>query len=208
MFAPKPSYQSSCIMGVDQAALNASFASVKGTVGCDQVAELETDLRSVGDKLFGSCPLPDHEDREPSFYCYPSKSYRGFYDSWWCFGCGRGGDVIDLYDAQEGPFANAVVALHALADRFGLKLWRDEDFMSDFQLAAMRARRRVEAARDRALMAWYFQQEIIPLAKAIEDEAERKAFLEDARNRARVSHAQAPSPVSKSKARRVRRSAV
>jgi len=101
-----------------------------------------------------------------------------------------------------------VVALHALADRFGLKLWRDEDFMSDFQLAAIRARRKVEAARDRALMEWYFQREIIPLAKAIEDEAERKAFLEDARTKAGLTRMQMSSPISKSKARRVRRSAV
>ena len=188
--------------------MRASFASVKGTVGCDQVAELETDLRAAGDKLLGCCPLPDHHDRTPSFYCYPSESYRGFYDSWWCFGCGRGGDVVDLYDAQEGPFANAVVALHALADRFGLQLWRDEDFMSDFQLAAMRVRRKVEAARDRALMEWYFQREIIPLAKAIADEAERKTFLEDARTRVGLTRIQMPSPISRSKARRVRSSTV
>ncbi len=101
-----------------------------------------------------------------------------------------------------------MVALHALADRFGLKLWRDEDFMSDFQLAAMRTRSKVEAARDRALMEWYFQREIIPLAKAIEDEAERKAFLEDARTKAGLTRMQMSSPISKSKARRVRRSAV
>jgi CHC2 zinc finger len=208
MTAPHESYQSKHATSLNQTVLQAGFASVKGTVGCNQVAELETDLRTLGDKLLGRCPLPDHEVREPSFYCYPSDTYRGFYDSWWCFGCGRGGDVIDLYDSQEGPFANAVVALHALADRFGLKLWCADDLMSDFQLAAMRARRKVEAAHDRALTTWYFEREVVPLARVIEDKAERKAFLEDARNRAGLSHAQASSPVSKSKARRVRRSTV
>jgi hypothetical protein len=208
MSTPHQSCQNEHTTDMNQAALQASFASVKGTVGCDQVAELETDLRAVGDKLLGRCPLPDHQDQTPSFYCYSSETYQGFYSSWKCFGCDKGGDVVDLYDAQAGPFQNKVIALCALADRFGLKLWRDEDFMSDFQLAAMRTRRKVEAARDRALMEWYFQREIIPLAKAIEDEAERKAFLEDARTRARLSHAQAPSPISKSKARRVRRSTV
>jgi CHC2 zinc finger len=208
MFAPKEQYQSSPTISVDQAALQASFASVKGTVGCDQVAELETDLKPVGDKLLGRCSLPDHKDRELSFYCYLSKTYRGFYDSWWCFGCARGGDVVDLYNAQEGPFVNAVVALHALADRFDLKLWRDEGFVSDFQLAAIRARNRVEAARDRALTKWYFQREVVPLARAIKDEAERKAFLEDARTKAGLTRMQMPSPISRSKARRVRRSAV
>jgi hypothetical protein len=202
------SYQSEHTTSMNQVALQASFATVKGTVGCDQVAELETDLRAVGGKLLGRCPLPEHEDHEPSFYSYLSETYRGFYDSWWCFGCERGGDVVDLYDAQEGPFANAVVALRALADRFDLKLWRDEDLMSDNELAAMRARSKVEAARDRALIQWYYRREVLPLAKAIEDEAERRAFLEDAHKRAGLSHAKVLSPISKSKARRVRRSAV
>ena len=35
-----------------------------------------------------SCPLPDHEDRTPSFQVLDSH--------WRCFGCGRGGGIIDL----------------------------------------------------------------------------------------------------------------
>jgi DNA primase len=187
-------------------ALEASFASVKGTLGCDQVAELETDLRPSGKLLKGCCPLPDHVDRTPSFCCYANN--HGFYDSWWCFGCNRGGDVVDLYAAMEGPFGSMVMALHALAEKFGLKLWRDEDFMSDFQLAAMRAKRKIEAARDRALRHWYFEREVMPVADAIADEAEREAFLNRAFKEAGLIRPQAPSRISKSKARRVQRSAV
>jgi hypothetical protein len=116
--------------------------------------------------------------------------------------------VIDLYDAQEGPFQNKVVALQALADRFGLKLWRPEDLMSDNQLSAMRARQRIEAARDRAWREWYFEREVVPLANAIEDETERRVFLDSALREAGLTRAQAPSLISKSRARRVRRSAV
>lgn len=36
------------------------------------------------------CPLPGHEDRTPSCHVYPSD------DGWFCFGCNRGGGVIDL----------------------------------------------------------------------------------------------------------------
>ena len=93
MLRAKQSYQNEHTTSMNEAALQASFASVKGTVGCDQVAELETDLRAVGDKLLGCCSLPDHQDQMPSFYCYPGETYKGFYDSWWCFGCERGGDV-------------------------------------------------------------------------------------------------------------------
>lgn len=37
------------------------------------------------------CPLPDHEDRTPSCHAYPDPG-RG----WYCYGCSRGGGIIDL----------------------------------------------------------------------------------------------------------------
>jgi hypothetical protein len=40
------------------------------------------------------CPLPDHDDTEPSFQVLSSH--------WRCFGCGRGGSVIDLAGALHG----------------------------------------------------------------------------------------------------------
>lgn len=36
------------------------------------------------------CPLPDHDERTGSFWVYPDD--RG----WYCFGCGRGGDIYAL----------------------------------------------------------------------------------------------------------------
>lgn len=162
---------------VDAAVLEANFSAVKGTVGCDRVAEIETELRPVGGKLVGRCPLPDHEERTPSFYCY-AKENSGFYDSWWCFGCGRGGDAIDLWHAQQGPFGNLVMAMQDLAERFGLKLWREEDLMSEPQLAARKARKRAEADFDRALRGHYFDLWVMPVVNAVEDLTEREAMLE------------------------------
>jgi len=43
---------------------------------------------------FINCPLPDHEDRTPSFQVLESH--------WRCFGCGRGGGIIDLGAALCG----------------------------------------------------------------------------------------------------------
>lgn len=37
------------------------------------------------------CPLPDHEDRTPSCYVYPDAAA-----GWYCYGCGRGGSLVDL----------------------------------------------------------------------------------------------------------------
>jgi DNA primase len=161
---------------LDDAALEANFAAVKGTIGCDRVAELETELRRSGGLLKGRCPLPDHQDRTPSFYCYPN-GHR-FYDSWCCFGCASAGDVVDLWQAQQGPFGNMVMAMEDLAEHFGLKLWRPEDLMSDDQLAARRARRRVEAAFDRALRAHYFDQWVMPVVNAVEDLDEQEKLLD------------------------------
>jgi hypothetical protein len=66
-------------------------------------------LRRVGNRWVGQCPLPDHEDRSPSFTVYPETN------SWFCYGCLRGGDVIELarfawgYDKHEAPMAAADV---------------------------------------------------------------------------------------------------
>jgi CHC2 zinc finger len=52
--------------------------------------------RELGRNLKMNCPF--HDDRTPSLHCYPGD--RG----WKCFGCGRGGSIIDLgaelYDLQ------------------------------------------------------------------------------------------------------------
>jgi DNA primase len=55
-------------------------------------------------RLLGLCPL--HDDRQPSFLVDPSKSL--FY----CYGCGRGGDVIrfaELYHQVKFPQALALL---------------------------------------------------------------------------------------------------
>jgi hypothetical protein len=50
------------------------------------------------------CPLPDHEDRNPSCHVYPTPE-RG----WRCFGCGRGGRIYDLASLLEGgPWGRAL----------------------------------------------------------------------------------------------------
>ena len=58
-----------------------------------------------GGRLMGLCPL--HSDHKPSFLVDPSKSL--FY----CYGCGRGGDVIrfaELY--HQVKFPQALALLH------------------------------------------------------------------------------------------------
>jgi hypothetical protein len=49
---------------------------------------------TVPDNGMLSCPLPDHDDRTPSFQVLHSH--------WRCFGCNRGGGIIDLAAALYG----------------------------------------------------------------------------------------------------------
>ena len=71
-------------------------------------------LRRVGDKWVGLCPLPDHDEKTPSFTVYPD-------DHWWCYGCQRGGDVLDLHQLAHG-YAEKWEALVSLSMDRGVEL--------------------------------------------------------------------------------------
>jgi hypothetical protein len=43
------------------------------------------------------CPLPDHDDPEPSCHVYEDSA-----QGWYCYGCGRGGDIYELAGALWG----------------------------------------------------------------------------------------------------------
>jgi len=73
-----------------------AFRTVREAVSLKEYAGELMKLRRSGGVLVGRCPLPDHEDKTPSFTVWPGN------DSWWCFGCSRGSDVIDLYFYAEG----------------------------------------------------------------------------------------------------------
>jgi hypothetical protein len=68
-------------------------------------------LRRAGKEWVGHCPLPDHEDRTPSFAVNEAKNL------WWCHGCLRGGDVVELarlawgYDRRDAHEAAAMLLM-------------------------------------------------------------------------------------------------
>lgn len=63
-------------------------AKIKADFRVSDVAGKLTKLVRTGNEYKGLCPL--HEERSPSFYVNDEKAL------YHCFGCGRGGDVIDL----------------------------------------------------------------------------------------------------------------
>jgi hypothetical protein len=89
--------------------------AIKGAVSLPAYAAGLTMLRRSGTTLVGRCPLPDHEDSTPSFTVWPAT------DSWWCFGCGRGSDIVDLYFYLHGC-SEAWEALVGLSLERGIEL--------------------------------------------------------------------------------------
>jgi hypothetical protein len=68
-------------------------------------------LRRVGKEWVGRCPLPDHEDRSPSFTVNPEKNV------FFCHGCLQGGDVVELarlawaYDQRDAHVAAGMLLM-------------------------------------------------------------------------------------------------
>lgn len=58
------------------------------------------------------CPFPDHDDSTASFKIYDGLSF-------YCFGCGRGGDVINFIEYYKGVDFNG--ALKYFEKEFGIK---------------------------------------------------------------------------------------
>jgi len=77
----------------------------------EKIAGEYTKLKAMGEVLRGKCPLPAHQETEPSFTVYPDSQ------SFYCFGCRRGGDVFNLVMYREGfDFLEAVRFLAAKAN--------------------------------------------------------------------------------------------
>ena len=74
-------------------------------------------LKKKGRYLVGLCPF--HSEKSPSFYVYPQNQ------SFYCFGCGAGGDVI-TFIRRIGNL-EYMEAVKLLADRCGLELPMDSD---------------------------------------------------------------------------------
>lgn len=86
------------------------------------------DLKRRGKTLTGLCPF--HNEKTPSFTVYPETN------SYYCFGCGAGGEVINFVRNIEN--LDFVDAVKFLADRAGMKL---PD--ADYDDTASKMRRRI-----------------------------------------------------------------
>lgn len=134
-------------------------------------------LRRVGGTWAARCPLPDHEDKTPSFVVYPET------ESFFCFGCLHGGDVVELarlawgYDERDAGGAAAYLLME-----FGLAelvpgrppAWYRK------QERQRHTREAIEETKKNIVRRRLFRHLILPLIDAIEDEGEREQELERA----------------------------
>jgi len=94
-------------------------------------------LKRSGSNLFGLCPF--HGEKTASFSVAPDK---GIY---YCFGCHKGGSVINFQMEIEGlSYPDAV---HALAKRAGLEVPEDEQYQSRYRQQERQWALHKEAAR-------------------------------------------------------------
>lgn len=71
------------------------------------VIERYTKLKKVANNFIGCCPI--HLEKHPSLNVYHDQQ------SWWCFGCNRGGDIFDfIMLAHNCDFRSAARVLEAI----------------------------------------------------------------------------------------------
>lgn len=124
---------------------DASVAEVKTAADIVDVVSVRTSLRRASSSRFtGRCPF--HEERTPSFSVDPVEKL------YYCFGCGRGGDVVRF--VQETENLDFAAAIEWLAERFRVSLEYEET--SPRADAARRRRERLAALLDQATT--YFER--------------------------------------------------
>jgi hypothetical protein len=130
-------------------------------------------LRRIGEKWVGRCPLPDHEDRSPSFTVYPGDG------GWWCFGCLRGGDVVELarlawgYDKRDAHTAAA-----NLLHEFGHEIPKRPPAWFRKQERQQQMRGTIAEAKVEVMTRRLWRYTVEPLVAEIEDPEERSAVAE------------------------------
>lgn len=106
---------------------------LRANTDIESVISPYVNLRRRGKNLVGLCPF--HNEKTPSFTVYPENG------SFYCFGCGVGGDVITFVRRMEN--LDYMEAVKQLADRAGMALPEDgyDDTLAKKRIAVLAANR-------------------------------------------------------------------
>jgi hypothetical protein len=124
-------------------------------------------MRRVGEKWVGRCPLPGHEERTPSFTVYPGDG------GWHCFGCLRGGDVVDLAALAWGHERMDTAAAEVLWT-FGHEIPQRPPTWFRKEERQKAVRDLIHEAKIEVLARRLWRYVIGPILMELEDEEERK----------------------------------
>lgn len=129
-------------------------------------------MRRMGAEWVANCPLPEHEDRTPSFTVNPEKNV------FWCHGCLRGGDVVELARFAWGYEKHEVATAAAdLLHEFGHEIPSRPPSWYAKQRRQKPVRDAIEGAKVRHTQRRIFRI-LLPLIEEVEDEAEKREETE------------------------------
>jgi DNA primase len=125
-------------------------------------------LRKAGKERVSRCPLPDHEDKTPSFTVNPEKNV------FFCHGCLRGGDVIELARFAWGYEKHEVtMAASDLLHEFGHPIPERPEYWYRKQARQEPIRNGIEAAKIHVARQRLYKRFFKPLIRATVDEEDR-----------------------------------
>jgi hypothetical protein len=133
-------------------------------------SEAGSTWRRSGGEWVTNCPLPDHPDRTPSVNVNPSEGV------WFCYGCLRGGDVVELARFAWGYSKDEVAMAAAdMLDRFGhdVPCWTANRQRKHERQAPVRDA--IEKAKINSIRRRLYRLIFLPMLEEIEDLDERTA---------------------------------
>ena len=148
--------------------------TIRNAVPIEEVASRHTKLEPFGGRAWftGRCPLPDHEDKTPSFYIYPPGRFH-------CYGCGRGGDVVDL-EFFCGEYGELWEAMVSLAVEYSVQPPRRSQRWHEAQERRVSYLDWAYEVIGEELARRVFKVTVLPFIDAIIDQREREQALERA----------------------------
>lgn len=151
--------------------------TIKEAVPIESVAGEYTELKQVSSREYLiRCPMPDHEDRNPSCRLYASPEDPHYH----CHACQAHGDVIDLEELC-GRHADTWTAVVALSVRYGVELPERSERWHEAQGRKAEYRRMIAAEVGDVLKERLFGLAVVPVLRACyEDSEEYNTALERA----------------------------
>ena len=142
--------------------------AIREAVPIEEVARRYTNVEPLWGRAWftGRCPLPTHEDKEPSFYIYPPGRF-------YCYGCGGRGDVIDL-EFFCGDYGELWEAMVSLSVEYDVELPKRPESWYRKQERQRPIRDGIEAAKMHVARRRLYRKYFEPLILATTDEEDRE----------------------------------